>query len=175
MIARIGFLLALTQGGVNPHAAVVERFKDRVAEYVRQTAKIRAALPQLKPTDSRDAIVQRDVALQRLIQQYRPNAQQGEFFSPAITVEFRRLIGIAMDGKSEKRLLRSLSNAEPATGPVKVNDPYPAIPLQSMPPTLLANLPAIPSELDYRIVGHTLILRDVHANLVVDFIAKAIP
>jgi len=33
----------------------------------------------------------------------------------------------------------------------------------------------LPPELDYRVVGRDLVLRDVKANLVVDFIANAIP
>jgi hypothetical protein len=56
-----------------------------------------------------------------------------------------------------------------------VNAPYPPVPLQSTPPTLLANLPELPPGLDYRIVNRTLVLRDVQANLVLDFIPKALP
>ena len=44
-----------------------------------------------------------------------------------------------------------------------------------MPPSILLNLPALPHELDYRIVGRTLVLRDVGANLMVDYIPGAIP
>jgi hypothetical protein len=36
------------------------------------------------------------------------------------------------------------------------------------------NLPQLPEELEYRIIGKDMILRDVHANIVVDFIPKAI-
>ena len=39
---------------------------------------------------------------------------------------------------------------------------------------LLANLPKLPEDLEYRIIGHTLILRDVHANIIVDYLPKAI-
>jgi hypothetical protein len=60
-------------------------------------------------------------------------------------------------------------------GSIKVNAAYPPVPLQSMPPTLLANLPELPSDLDYRLIGRTLVLRDVHSNLILDYISKAIP
>jgi hypothetical protein len=36
------------------------------------------------------------------------------------------------------------------------------------------NLPPLPAELEYRVVGHSLILRDIEANLIVDFIVNAI-
>jgi hypothetical protein len=35
-------------------------------------------------------------------------------------------------------------------------------------------LPQLPEDVEYRIVGKTLILRDVDANIIVDFIPNAI-
>ena len=52
-----------------------------------------------------------------------------------------------------------------------VNAAYPdGLPLQSMPPSLLLNLPQLSKELEYRFVGRELILRDAPANLIVDVI-----
>ena len=60
--------------------------------------------------------------------------------------------------------------------PLKVNSRYPpGVPLQSTPPTLLLNLPRLPHELQYRLVGHYLVLYDVAADMIVDFIAGAVP
>jgi hypothetical protein len=57
-----------------------------------------------------------------------------------------------------------------------VNQVYPqGIPLQSTPPTLLLNLPTLPKELEYRIVGRNLVLHDIVPNIIVDFIPDAIP
>jgi hypothetical protein len=39
---------------------------------------------------------------------------------------------------------------------------------------LLAVLPPLPDELQYRFMSHDLILWDVHANLIVDFITGAL-
>ena len=58
---------------------------------------------------------------------------------------------------------------------LKVNMRYPEnAPLPTVPPNLLANLPQLPEDLEYRIVGNALMLRDVHANLVIDFIPRAV-
>jgi hypothetical protein len=46
--------------------------------------------------------------------------------------------------------------------------------LQSTPPTLLANLPRLPGELEYRIVGQTLVLYDVSSDLIADLLPNAI-
>jgi hypothetical protein len=58
---------------------------------------------------------------------------------------------------------------------LKVNAKYPQDqPLPTVPPNVLAALPKLPEELEYRIVKKDLILRDVHANLIVDYIPNAI-
>jgi hypothetical protein len=36
------------------------------------------------------------------------------------------------------------------------------------------NLPKLPPELEYRIIGKNLIIRDVDANIIVDFVPNAI-
>ena len=71
----------------------------------------------------------------------------------------------------------SLRHAEPLKPiPLRVNDRYPRnMPLQSTPPTLLLNLPRLPDELHYRIVGRDLVLYDVTADLIVDLISNAVP
>jgi hypothetical protein len=52
---------------------------------------------------------------------------------------------------------------------LKVNQPYPtSIPLVTAPPRLLARLPMIPEELEYRPIDRRLLLRDRDANLIVD-------
>jgi hypothetical protein len=44
-----------------------------------------------------------------------------------------------------------------------------------MPPQVLAALPRLPEDLEYRFIGSRLILLDVHAQIVVDFIEDALP
>ncbi len=47
--------------------------------------------------------------------------------------------------------------------------------MATMPPSLLAALPELPKELEYRIVGNYLVLRDVDAALILDYIPAAVP
>ena len=46
--------------------------------------------------------------------------------------------------------------------------------MATMPPSLLAVLPTLPKELEYRIIGKYLILRDVDAALILDVIPDAV-
>jgi hypothetical protein len=53
---------------------------------------------------------------------------------------------------------------------------YPTtLPLVTVPAKLLRALPELPDGLEYRILGRHLILRDVKANLIVDFVRDAVP
>jgi len=59
--------------------------------------------------------------------------------------------------------------------PLKVNATYPeGNPLPTTPPNVLQNLPKLPEQLEYRIWNKNLIIRDVQANIIVDFIPNAI-
>jgi hypothetical protein len=63
----------------------------------------------------------------------------------------------------------------PAKVPLKVNATYPeGKPLPTVPPNILENLPQLPEDLEYRIIDKHLILRDVDANLIIDYIPNAI-
>ena len=93
------------------------------------------------------------------------------------SAEFRRLILMAMQGSRATQVHESLKHAEPVRLPsLRVNGTYlEGIPLQSTPPSLLLNLPQLPPEVEYRVAGSDLVLRDVDANLVVDLIHSVIP
>ncbi|MGO8786529.1 MAG: hypothetical protein ACLQVL_03995 [Terriglobia bacterium] len=133
--------------------------------------------PLGKPTDSPGKLRQHQRELRKAIVARRPAAAQGNIFTPEISAEFRRLIGIAYSADG-KHIRESLLDAEPGTGQwqVRVNQEYPYTePLQLMPPSLLGNLPSLPPELEYRTVGRELVLRDVGANLIVDAVSGGIP
>jgi hypothetical protein len=163
---------------VNPGAAILQDFGKRVDEYIKLRKTVESGLPKLKQTSSPAEITEHEQEFARAIREARKDVKQGDIFAPEISAEFRRLIGIAMRGADAVRIKESLRSAEPVNVPLRVNSTYPApakVPLQSTPPTLLMNLPKLPPELDYRVVGHNLALRDVKANLIIDLIHNAIP
>jgi hypothetical protein len=180
MILGLSYAIGAAAQGpalVNPDAAAINDFNRRVADYVKLHKTAQSEIHRLKPTNSPAAIQEHEHRLAHRIREARRGVLQGNIFAPAIAAEFRRLIGIAMQGPEAARIRASLRSAAPVhIGPIHVNRTYPAeLPLQSSPPSLLLNLPPLPPELDYRFVGRDLILRDTEANLVVDFIPNAIP
>jgi hypothetical protein len=172
-------LLAQPQTPVNPSAAIQQEFQKRINDYVKLRKSIEGQMPRLKPTASVEKIEHHAKELAHKIREARQPARQGDIFSPEISAEFRRLIALAMQGQKAAQVKESLRSGEPevrAKVRVEVNHKYPpSVPLQSTPPTLLVNLPKLPPELEYRVVGHYLVLMDAKANLILDYIPNAIP
>ena len=144
-------------------------FAKRVSDYLALHKNIESKLPKLKYTGSSVIIEGHQHALAKAIRQARANAKQGDIFTPAISAELRRRALAAMQGDKAWRVEKSLEDSEPVKFAMKINIAYPpGVPKQSMPPSLLASLPPLPPELEYRLLGGTLVLLDIRADLVVD-------
>ncbi len=173
-VVASGFAIAQTkpQQRVNPDAAVSADFEKRVAGYMKLRQSAQAGLTTPKNTQSPTELTEYQHQLADRIRSARPQAQQGDIFTPEIVNLFRHLVSQSINGPQGARIRKSYERAEPIRGVhLTVNQAYPdRLPLQSMPPSLLLNLPKLPKELEYRFVDHELILRDIAANLIVDFI-----
>jgi len=155
-------------------AVFVKEFYARVSKYLDLRKK--AGSPP-KPTKSAIKLAESKNAMAEKIQEARADAKQGDIFTPEIEAYFRKRIAAAIRGANGPKIRSSLRHAEPLHSmPLHVNQPYPdGVPLQSVPPTLLLNLPRLPKELEYRIVGRDLALHDIGPNLIVDLIPGAVP
>jgi hypothetical protein len=172
----VGSCLLAQTGIVDPQAVALQDFEKRMNDYMSLHKSLSKGLAPTKQTTEPQTIIDRQGELAQKIRDARSKAQQGAIFTPEISKEFRRLIGLARKGENDAHIKKSLERAEPVKLTLHVNDAYPAnIPLQSTPPTILLNLPRLPPELEYRIVGHALVLRDAVANIIVDLIPDAIP
>ena len=161
---------------VNADSVVLADFTSRIKEYMKLRKKASDTVQTLKPTKSQAKIKSHEQQLAHEIREAREKAHQGDIFTPEISAVFRHLIVLAGEGPTGVQMKQSLRRAEPVNLTLRVNRPYPdGFPLQSSPPTLLANLPPLPKELDYRIVGQNLILRDTEANLIIDFVNRVFP
>jgi hypothetical protein len=161
--------VTFTQPRVSPQAAAMADFSHRVTAYLDLTKKATAGVPQLKRTDDPSEIASRERALGNAIRAGRAGAQPGDIFTTEIARSFRRVIKNDFRRRprqGQKVVLDEIPHFHP-----KVNQTYPSEwPLATFPPTLLAALPELPDELEYRLLSEALILRDVKANIIVDFI-----
>ena len=165
------------QEKVNPDAQLLQEFKQRIDKYMELHNRLEKKAPRLKSTEDPAKIKASQDALAALIRAERATAKPGEIFTPEIAKVFRRLMNPEVKGPDGPETKKAIKDDAPPAGevPMKVNARYPEnAPLPTVPPNLLASLPQLPEDLEYRIVGRTLILRDVHANIIVDYLPKAI-
>ena len=155
---------------VNRNSAIAADFEKRIADYMKLRQKAQAGLTAPKNTDSPVNITEYQHQLATKIRALRPDAKPGDIFTPEIAELFRNLVHLSLNSPDGEKIRKSYQHAEPLHGlRLDVNQSYPdGVPLQSMPPSLLLNLPELPKELEYRFVGRELVLRDSAANLIVD-------
>jgi len=169
--------VGIQQPKTNPDAQLLQDFKARVDKYMELHKRLEKESPPLKETKDPAKIKASQEALAEKIRAARKDARQGDIFTPEIAQLFRRLLYPEVKGPEAKETKRVIKDdaPPPKAVPLKVNAEYPeGQPLPTVPANLLAQLPKLPEDLEYRVVSDALILRDVHANLIVDFIPKAI-
>jgi hypothetical protein len=159
----------------NPDALVLQDFKDRIDGYMKLQNQLTKGSARLKETKDPAKIKAAEDELGEKIRTARTNARQGDIFTPDIAAKFRRLMYPELKGPEGRETKSVIKEESPESVKLQVNARYPIEgPLPTMPPNLLASLPTLPEDLEYRIVGKHLILRDVPANIIVDFIPNAI-
>jgi hypothetical protein len=162
---------------VNANAKIMADFTARVTEYTKLRDKHVAAIPKLKQESTPKQMDEHQRALAALIAQERATAKRGDMFDPEIEKVVRSLMAQVFKNPKDRAELRaSIAEENPKGVVLKVNGRYPdTVPLTSMPPDVLKNLPPLPEEIEYRFVGESLILLDVISHLVVDFMSFALP
>jgi len=162
---------------VNPNAKAVAEFQEEVAEYLDLHRKIEQTLPAVPREASPEAIDQHQRALGRLIQQARKDARAGDIFESDVRPVLRRLLYNLFTGPDGKKLRAAVMEENPGEAvKLVINGRYPdTIPLSSVPPQVIRVLPPLPDELEYRFIDNALILLDVRAHIIVDYMTGAVP
>lgn len=152
------------------------QFNERVTAYAALHEKLEATLPP-RPTETTPAIIHKhQLTLARLIVEARKDAQQGDIITPATQLVFRQILARVFQGEQGRELKAAILDENPGNVGLKVNGSYPdEIPLSTVPPQVLSALPRLPADLEYRFIGGRLILLDVHAHIIADYMDKAFP
>lgn len=165
--------------GAAPQAddEAMQAFHRDVAAYAALHERLERTLPPLEPTAHAHVIVIARQALAAAIRAERADAAQGDIFTPAVARLFRDRIRDALHGTDVAELLGELYEEFPEEARLtpQVNGPFPRGGTYEMPTRILCALPALPGDLEYRLVGLHLVLWDTHANLIVDYVPHAIP
>jgi hypothetical protein len=161
-----------------PESDAIRQFTTATQEYAGLHRRLENQLAPLEVTSNPDTINRLVQEMAAAVRAARPDARQGDLFTDAVGAELRLRIAAALaaDGFTPGDVLtaEAAEGVDAALVPLKVNGPFPWSYASAMFPCVLKALPPLPPELQYRIVGGTLMLIDVHAGLIVDFLPHAL-
>lgn len=157
---------------------VPAEFLDYVNHYAALQRMTITALGQPLMWSDAEQLLRQQRRFANAMRAARPFARAGDVFTPAVSRYFRTRI----DALVRETGLDVTTAIEPpdedevvvAAAPC-VAEPVPWNAGPVMWPSLLAALPELPPELEYRFIGQDLVLIDMLANLVVDVLHDALP
>jgi hypothetical protein len=181
VLATLPIFLAVTSPGeastwLPREQAVPQEFAARVNHYVEIHRLVTAPLGPPEMCSDPEELLRQERAFAKAIRGGRPDAREGDIFTPEAARYFRALIakvawerGLDFVGELEDAAAWDTEAA------VDVNAQLPWNAGPMMWPSVLWRLPELPPELEYRFVGRDLVLIDVIGNVVVDVLRESLP
>lgn len=157
-------------------AEIARAFAERASAYADLHRNLEQTLPTRPLAPTQAELDQHERSLARLLAGARGRARHGDMFDRETRAYFRRQIARALAGPEGAELKTAIMDDNPGRVRVAINGRYPDdVPLATMPSQVLGALPRLPADLEYRFLGDRLILLDVHARIVVDYVDNALP
>ncbi|HEX6162983.1 MAG TPA: hypothetical protein VFZ31_06450 [Vicinamibacterales bacterium] len=188
LLAIIGFTVGVAQPSLlwaagqasaptaSADAAAIKQFDDAVLKYMAMRKGVRSEVSGPVKDSTSSQVNNASDALAGSIQRARQGAQVGAIFTPSAAAVIKRRIAETVRTEKLEPALADIDDEGKAGPTPKVHLRLPiSAQMATMPPALLKVLPQLPKELEYRIIGNYLVLRDVDAALVVDYLPGAVP
>ena len=158
------------------------QFEAKVKAYTQLVDRLDREMGRVPDRATAEEVHAHKLALATAIAAARPGAKQGDVFVPTEAQPLIRQIREGTAGRDGAAARKAIGEDDPKTSKntpqvaLRPNEPYPdGAPLSTVPPSLLLRLPALPKSVEFRFVGKALVLRDVRANVIVDYIPNALP
>ena len=161
-----------------PFKTALQAYVDQTQPYRKQAAQEAEKVPgKAAPNQSAEQSVRtrQNALADALRTRLRPDAKQGDLFTSAVAAEIQKEIAAIFNSPQKDLLLDELAeqndtppNAQTPTINQRLDAPR-------VPPRLIELLPPLPKQLEYDFAGRAIVLRDIDADLVVDFIPNALP
>ena len=150
---------------------IVTEFNTRVSSYVALRSEAERGLPPLTVTDDPAEVTRTQHALAKRIRAARAKAKQGDIFTSTISAEFKK----ALLPQTNAQTWTAIMDDNPGEFTPQINSAYPeGKPFSTVPTNILAVLPSLPDDIEYRLLGRHLILLDTRATLILDRIPYVI-
>ena len=182
--AVIGAVMVLLSGATAtaqpqyPESDEVRQFVAATRDYAWMHRRIESAIGPVEINADINRIHRAVVQLADAIRAERFEARRGDLFTPALGIELRWRIADALAAHgytpADVRAAEAADGTDPSLASLTVNGAFPWVYASAVFPCVLEALPGLPPELQYRIVGNTLVLIDVHASLIIDLLPAAL-
>jgi hypothetical protein len=159
-------------------SAIIDGFTRRIDAYMEIHNDVERRLAVQTVFDDPEELFAAIHAMQSGIRDARPGARRGAVFTPDVSALIRARLAerLVVCRYSVEDVLEFINEERlPGVPEPRVSQPFPWAVGSAMWPTLIAALPPLPSELQYRFFDRDLVVIDVHADLVVDVMKNALP
>jgi hypothetical protein len=162
-------------GQVNPQAAALAEFQKRLETYLDLRQSLAGKLEPLSPTPSASDLQARQQALAAALRAARAAAKQGDLIPVPVQEQIREVVRADLARRAPATRRATLEEVPSGRLP-GINRNYPEqAALPTVPPLLLASLPRLPDNLQYRFFGRHVVLLDGDTEIVVDYVQNALP
>lgn len=173
------FLLVTTLAGaqtsVNPQAAALADFQQRLTRYLELREDLADKLKSLSTTPSAAELAARQESLAAALREVRKTAKPGDLIPPAVAELIRKAVAADLKRRTAVEKRGVLADV-PGGPPPVINRTYPAqAALATVPPLLLNTLPRLPDNLQYRFYDRHIVILDGDVEIIVDYIGNALP
>ena len=150
---------------------IAAAFSAQIETYLTLRHSLEEGLPPLMVTGDPADIGRAERPLARRIRIARAGATQGDLFTPDVGADFRRVLLLETDSQTRAAIM----DENPGAFSIQINGSYPKErSLSTVPANILAVLPRLPDDIQYRFLGTHLVLHDTRANVVLDRLPCAI-
>ena len=154
--------------------AALKAFEERLEAYLNLRTTLSSKLEPLRTTSDATELASRQKALASAIEGARRQAKPGDLIPDEVAAQIKE--AVAADLKTREPGAKRAALDEVPDGPPRLNQPFPAdAALTTVPPLLLARLPVLPDNLQYRFVGRHMALLDGDVHIVLDYVERVLP
>ena len=178
LLSSTGFSQTVPVPGSRPPDFTVQIWGDAVADfsarvraYVDLRTRLEIGLPPLIITPNPAEILRAEEALAHRLRHVRKDVREGNIFAPTISAAFRAALLPELDAET----VIAIMDENPGEFSHQVDGTYPKKrTVSTVPANVLAVLPELPTDIQYRFLGRHLVLHDTRANVIVDRMTCAI-
>ncbi len=161
--------------GVNPQAAAVHEFQQRLTDYLELREALSKKLKPLSTTPSAAELTARQQALAAAIRAARKAARPGDLIPAAAAAQIANVCLEDFHFRNPQAKRATLQEVSRAVRPA-INRTFPEdAALPTVPPLLLSKLPQLPDNLQYRFFGRHIVILDGDTQIIVDYVPNVLP